>query len=56
MASAADDERKLYTNDKIPKDSEYMCDLCAGRFDSPNKLHDFLKLASPYHYIIGFLL
>jgi hypothetical protein len=40
MASAADDERKLYTNDKIPQDSEYICDLCAGRFDSSNKLHE----------------
>jgi len=40
MASVAGDERKLDANDKIPKDSEYICDLCAGRFDSPNKLHE----------------
>ena len=40
MASADVDERKLDANDKIPKDSEYICDLCAGRFDSPNKLHE----------------
>ena len=40
MASAAGDERKLDANDKIPKDSEYICDLCAGRFDSSNKLHE----------------
>ena len=39
MASVGD-ERKLDANDKIPKDSEYICDLCAGRFDSPNKLHE----------------
>ena len=40
MTSAADDERKLYTDDKIPKDSKYICDLCAGRFDKPNELHE----------------
>ena len=40
MALAADDERKLDAIDKIPKDSEYISDLCAGRFDSPNKLHE----------------
>jgi hypothetical protein len=40
MTSAADEERKLYTNDKLPKDSEYMCDICAGRFDSPHKLSE----------------
>jgi hypothetical protein len=41
MTSAADDEKKLlYTNTKIPKDSDYVCDLCGARFYNPNKLHE----------------
>jgi hypothetical protein len=41
MTSAADDEKKLlHTNTKIPKDSDYVCDLCGARFYNPNKLHE----------------
>jgi hypothetical protein len=40
MTSAADDEKKLYTNTKIPKDSGYVCDLCGARFYNSNKLHE----------------
>ena len=39
MTSAADDEKKLYTNTKTREDLDYVCDLCGARFYNQNKLH-----------------
>jgi hypothetical protein len=38
MYSAADDKDKINSANKLPKDSEYICELCMERFDDPNKL------------------
>jgi hypothetical protein len=37
MTSAADDEKKLYTNTKTREDLDYVCDLCGARFYNQNK-------------------
>jgi hypothetical protein len=39
MTSAADDEKKLYTNTKTREDLDYICDLCGARFYNQIKLH-----------------
>jgi hypothetical protein len=39
MTSAADDEKKLYTNTKTREDLDYVSDLCGARFYNQNKLH-----------------
>jgi hypothetical protein len=41
MHSAADDKDKIgSTTNKLPKDSEYLCELCMERFDDSNKLQE----------------
>jgi hypothetical protein len=38
MHSAADGKDKINSANKLPKDSEYICELCMERFDDSNKL------------------
>jgi hypothetical protein len=40
MQSAADGKDKINSSDKLPKDSEYICELCMERFDNSNKLQE----------------
>jgi hypothetical protein len=38
--SAADGKEKINSDYKLPKDSEYICDLCMERFENPKNLHE----------------
>jgi hypothetical protein len=38
MASAADDKQKINSEDKLPKEQEYICEICMERFDAIDNL------------------
>jgi len=40
LLSAADGKDKINSANKLPKDSEYICELCMERFDDSNKLQE----------------
>jgi hypothetical protein len=40
MHLAVDDKDKIDSANKLPKDSEYICELCMERFNDSNKLQE----------------
>jgi hypothetical protein len=39
MASAGDDKQKINSEDKLPQEQEYICEVCMKRFDNTDNLH-----------------
>ena len=39
MVSAGDDKKKIDTEDKLPREQEYICEICMERFDTIDNLH-----------------
>jgi hypothetical protein len=39
MISAGDDKQKINSEDRLPREEEYICEICMTRFDSIDHLH-----------------
>jgi hypothetical protein len=39
MVSAGDDKQKINSEDKLPSEQEYICEICMKRLDSILNLH-----------------
>ncbi len=39
MTSAGDDKQKINSEDKLPGEQEYLCEVCMERFDNTDNLH-----------------
>jgi hypothetical protein len=39
MVSAGDDKQKINSEDKLPREQEYICEICMERFDTIDNLH-----------------
>jgi hypothetical protein len=39
MISAGDDKQKINSEDRLPKEQEYICKICMTRFDNIDHLH-----------------
>ena len=39
MVSAGDDKQKINSDDKLPREQDYVCEICMERFDNINHLH-----------------
>jgi hypothetical protein len=40
MASAGDDKEKIRSDDKLPKEEEYICEICMERVNDANQLDE----------------
>ena len=39
MVSAGDDKRKIDSEDELPREQEFICEICMERFDTVDNLH-----------------
>jgi hypothetical protein len=39
MDSAGDDKQKINSEDKLPTEEEYICEICMERLDNMDNLH-----------------
>ena len=39
MDSAGDDKQKINSGDKLPREQEYICEICRKRLDNIDNLH-----------------
>jgi hypothetical protein len=39
MVSAGDDKQKINSEDKLPSEQEYICEICMERLDNIHNLH-----------------
>ena len=39
MDSAGDDKQKISSKDKLPREQEYICEICMERLDNIDNLH-----------------
>ena len=39
MVSAGDDKRKIDSEDELPREQEFICEICMERFDNIDHVH-----------------
>jgi len=39
MVSAGDDKQKINSEDRLPREQEYICEICMERFDNIDHFH-----------------
>jgi hypothetical protein len=49
MNSAGDDKQKINSKDKLPKEQEYICEICMKRLDNIDNIDNLHKHRSAEH-------